>query len=108
MNDGTADRPVVAGLHREDRDGVRMITLDRPEARNAFNDDLYDGVARALSEAASDEGIGACVIAAAIARAPRAAVIATKRLLLAARSDAVDSALRREFAELGRLVNTRR
>ena len=53
MNDGTADRPVMAGLHRQDRDGVRMITLDRPEARNAFNDDLYDGVARALSEAAS-------------------------------------------------------
>jgi enoyl-CoA hydratase/carnithine racemase len=54
----------TAPLQVEDRDGVRLVTLHRPEARNAFNDDLYDGVGAALSEAAGDNRIGACVVAA--------------------------------------------
>ncbi len=39
-------------LQIEDRDRVRILTLDRPDALNAFNDDLYDAVAHALVSAA--------------------------------------------------------
>lgn len=37
----------------EDRDRVRVLTLDRPDALNAFNDDLYDAVRDALDDAAA-------------------------------------------------------
>ena len=51
-----------AVLRIEDRDRVRVITLDRPDARNAFNDELYGGVRDALAQAAADDGISVCVI----------------------------------------------
>ena len=51
-----------AVLRVEDKDRVRVITLDRPDARNAFNDELYDGVRDALAGAAVDDGISVCVI----------------------------------------------
>ena len=46
----------------EDQGRVRIITLDRPKARNAFNEKLYDLAADALIEAASDNGIAVAVI----------------------------------------------
>lgn len=48
---------------RIDDDGpVRLLTLDRPDARNAFNRALYDAARLALEEAAADETISVCVL----------------------------------------------
>jgi enoyl-CoA hydratase/carnithine racemase len=48
---------------RIDDDGpVRLLTLDRPETKNAFNRALYDAVRMALEEAAGDDSITVCVI----------------------------------------------
>ncbi len=49
-------------LRVEDHDRVRLITLDRPEALNAFNTALYDAAADALAAAAHDDGIAVVVI----------------------------------------------
>jgi len=46
----------------ERRDGVALLTLNRPEKRNAFNDRQYDDLADALSEARADEAIKVAVI----------------------------------------------
>jgi enoyl-CoA hydratase/carnithine racemase len=54
-----ADNPV---LHIADDDGVRVLTLDRPEARNAFNPELYEAVRVALDTAAADDSVRVCVI----------------------------------------------
>lgn len=43
-----------------DAERVRLVTLNRPEARNAFNSALYHGVADALEEAAANDDI--CVV----------------------------------------------
>jgi enoyl-CoA hydratase/carnithine racemase len=47
-------------------------------------------------------------LATLIAGLSREAVVATKRLILAARADAVEAAMSRELAELTRLVRSRR
>ena len=49
-------------LRIDDAGAVRLLTLDRPEAKNAFNRALYDGVRVALDEAAADDSISVCVI----------------------------------------------
>ena len=49
-------------LRIDDDGAVRLLTLDRPEAKNAFNRALYDGVRTALDEAAADDSITVCVI----------------------------------------------
>ena len=49
----------------------------------------------------------ALTLAAELAALPTDAVVATKRLLLAARTDAVEAAMGRELAELGRLMKSR-
>jgi enoyl-CoA hydratase/carnithine racemase len=49
-------------LRIEDDGAVRLLTLDRPEARNAFNGALYDAVRVALDEAAADDSVTVCVI----------------------------------------------
>lgn len=49
-------------LRIEDDGAVRLLTLDRPEARNAFNRELYGAVGRALDEAAGDDTVTVCVI----------------------------------------------
>jgi enoyl-CoA hydratase/carnithine racemase len=49
-------------LRAEDHGRVRLITLDRPEALNAFNTALYDTTANALAAAAADDGVAVVVI----------------------------------------------
>ena len=49
-------------LRIDDEGAVRLLTLDRPEAKNAFNRALYDGARLALDEAAADDSIAVCVI----------------------------------------------
>ncbi len=46
----------------DDHGRVRLITLDRPEALNAFNGALYDATTEALIDAAGDPGVAAVVI----------------------------------------------
>lgn len=48
---------------RVERDAaVAILTLDRPDVLNAFDDALTDALARALSDAAADSGVRAVVI----------------------------------------------
>ncbi len=49
-------------LRVEDQDRVRVLTLDRPDQLNAFNDALYDAVREALEEAARRPDIAVAVI----------------------------------------------
>jgi enoyl-CoA hydratase/carnithine racemase len=46
----------------DDHARVRVIRFDRPEARNAFNEALYDAVADALIDAGSDGGVAVVVL----------------------------------------------
>lgn len=49
-------------LETNDHDKVRVLTLNRPESLNAFNDALYDAVTQALGAAAEDDGVSVVVI----------------------------------------------
>ncbi|MCP3986474.1 MAG: enoyl-CoA hydratase/isomerase family protein [bacterium] len=49
-------------LRVEDVGRVRLLTLDRPEALNAFNDDLYDAVCRALADASASPDVAVVVV----------------------------------------------
>ena len=49
-------------LRIEDADRVRTITLDRPDALNAFNEALYDAATEALRDATTDPGVAVVVI----------------------------------------------
>jgi enoyl-CoA hydratase/carnithine racemase len=49
-------------LRLDDEGAVRLLTLNRPEAKNAFNRALYDRARSALDEAAADDSIAVCVI----------------------------------------------
>jgi enoyl-CoA hydratase/carnithine racemase len=68
MTEDRQQTPVHVGVVVEDLDGVRTITLDRPEALNAFSLAMFDGVRAALDEAAADDAIG-CVLITAAGRA---------------------------------------
>lgn len=46
----------------EDRGAVRLIAINRPEARNAINTSVLIGLKRAFREAAAEEGIRALVV----------------------------------------------
>jgi enoyl-CoA hydratase/carnithine racemase len=46
----------------EDEGRVRILTLDRPDALNAFNDRLYDATRDALRAAADDEAVAVVVL----------------------------------------------
>lgn len=48
-------------LKIEDSERIRTVTLDRPDALNAFNDAMYDAVRDALADAEDDPAI-ACVV----------------------------------------------
>ncbi|GAA3209152.1 enoyl-CoA hydratase/isomerase family protein [Actinocorallia longicatena] len=51
---------MVLGTVDEGR--VRVLTFRRPEAANAFNDELYRGLAAALDAAAVDDGVSVVVL----------------------------------------------
>jgi enoyl-CoA hydratase/carnithine racemase len=51
-----------ATVLEEIRDGVLLLTLNRPQRRNAFNDQQYDDLRTALAEAQQDEGVHVVVI----------------------------------------------
>jgi enoyl-CoA hydratase/carnithine racemase len=46
----------------DDDAGVRTITLDRPEARNALTSDAFASLDRTLRETTGDDGIGAVIV----------------------------------------------
>lgn len=46
----------------EDKNRVRLLTLNRPEALNACNDDVYDAATAALQAAAADPDLAVVVI----------------------------------------------
>jgi enoyl-CoA hydratase len=54
-----------AAVLTEQRDGVLVITLNRPDARNAVNAALAEGVANALDELDETDGLSVGVIAGA-------------------------------------------
>lgn len=62
------DAPVRADLsaiHRiavEDTGGVRVVTFDRPEARNAFDQAMYRAVTGALAGASADDSVAVVVL----------------------------------------------
>ena len=49
-------------LQTTDEGRVRVLTLDRPDALNAFNEALYDATTEALIAAATDPGIAVLVL----------------------------------------------
>jgi enoyl-CoA hydratase/carnithine racemase len=49
-------------LRIDDHDRVRLLTLDRPDALNAFNEALYDATTEALLAAAEDPGVAVVVL----------------------------------------------
>ena len=49
-------------LDIRDTDRIRIITLNRPEALNAFNEALYDATTEALIAAAADPTVAVVVI----------------------------------------------
>src|SRR5690349_6884907 len=50
------------GLLIDDDARVRTLTLDRPEALNAFNEALYDATTEALLDAAGDPGVAVVLL----------------------------------------------
>jgi enoyl-CoA hydratase/carnithine racemase len=46
----------------EHRDGIALLTLNRPDKRNAFNDQQYDDLREALADARADDTIKVSVI----------------------------------------------
>lgn len=49
-------------LRIEDTGRIRILTLDRPDALNAFNEALYDATCEALIDAAADPGVAVVVV----------------------------------------------
>jgi enoyl-CoA hydratase/carnithine racemase len=50
-----------SGLLAEDRAGVRLLIMNRPEKRNALNSELTQGLLDALQRAEEDDSVG-CVV----------------------------------------------
>ncbi len=57
MTGGTDDP-----LRIDDDQRVRTFTLDRPQALNAFNEELYDAFAEGLNDAAQDADVAVAVL----------------------------------------------
>jgi enoyl-CoA hydratase/carnithine racemase len=49
-------------LQISDENRVRTLTLDRPDALNAFNEELYDATTEALRAAADDPGVAVLLL----------------------------------------------
>ena len=49
-------------LRTDDHDSVRLLTLNRPEARNALSTDLFEALFAALGEADADDTVRAVVL----------------------------------------------
>jgi enoyl-CoA hydratase/carnithine racemase len=49
-------------LHIDDRSRVRTLTLNRPDALNAFNEALYEATAEALQQAAEDPDVAVVLL----------------------------------------------
>src|SRR3954466_6023885 len=49
-------------LTAEDRNRVRLLTFNRPDRANAFNEELYHASADALRAAAADDAVGVVVL----------------------------------------------
>jgi len=49
-------------VHYSVKDGIATIVFDRPEARNAMTWPMYDGLAQALSQIASDHDVRVAVL----------------------------------------------
>ncbi|UNB54698.1 enoyl-CoA hydratase/isomerase family protein [Mycolicibacterium sp. YH-1] len=58
----SSPRPETAALLTDDRDGVRTLTLNRPERKNALNAALWVELADALRAAKRETGIRALVL----------------------------------------------
>lgn len=56
------ERPLVRVEDAEGHDGVRVLTLDRPQALNAFDSPLYRATGAALDAARADDGVKVVVI----------------------------------------------
>jgi enoyl-CoA hydratase/carnithine racemase len=52
----------VETITTEDRDGIRLVTLDRPDALNAFSTLLMDELAEAFIDAAEDDTVRVLVM----------------------------------------------
>lgn len=52
----------MTNLQIEDRDRVRTLTLNRPDALNAFNEALYDELTEALRAAAADDAVAVVLL----------------------------------------------
>ena len=57
-------------LLEELRDGVVVLTLNRPKRRNAFNDQQYDDLRSALAEARANDEVRVAVITGTAATGP--------------------------------------
>ena len=44
-------------IYTSDKDGVRTITLNRPEKKNAFDQSMFPMLATILEEASNDEDV---------------------------------------------------
>jgi len=49
-------------VHAETVERVTVVTIDRPQARNAIDADVSEGIGRMLTAAAADKAVGAVVI----------------------------------------------
>jgi enoyl-CoA hydratase/carnithine racemase len=49
-------------LLTENKGRIRILTFNRPRAKNAFNDDLYDAARDALQAAADDPGVAVVIL----------------------------------------------
>lgn len=49
-------------LRIENRGRVRLLTFDRPDSLNAFNDDMYDAITAALHQAEEDSNVAVIVL----------------------------------------------
>jgi enoyl-CoA hydratase/carnithine racemase len=56
--------PAGAVLLRDDKDGITTLTLNRPTARNALNEELMDALIAALTEIGNNHSVRAIILAA--------------------------------------------